>query len=159
MARNFDPKDKEFVDLYNELKRIFANKNLGEISQEEMIININILEKIYEAITDLNRRNNRLKDKYQGDAKVARTHKRIRENPHLKLREIIIYESLMQIKKELDDKVLQNKKLVENEPYFEKMASPIVDKSFRARKVDLDFLALQSINQTTIKEYIQELVT
>ena len=73
MASNFDPKDKEFVDLYNELKRIFANKNLDEISQEEMTTNIDTLEKIYEAITDLNRRNNLLKDKYKGDQKYARS--------------------------------------------------------------------------------------
>ena len=158
MASNFDPKDKEFVDLYNELKRIFANKNLDEISQEEMTTNINTLEKIYEAITDLNRRNNLLKDKYKGDQKYARIHKRILENPHLNLREIVIHESLMEIKQELDDKVLQNKNIVTNESYFEQMTSPIVDKAFGNRKIDLDFPSLQSINQTTIKEYIQEMV-
>ena len=158
MASNFDPKDKEFVDLYNELKRIFANKNLDEISQEEMTTNIDTLEKIYEAITDLNRRNNLLKDKYKGDQKYARIHKRILENPHLNLREIVIHESLMEIKQELDDKVLQNKNIVTNESYFEQMTSPIVDKAFGNRKIDLDFPSLQSINQTTIKEYIQEMV-
>jgi type I restriction enzyme R subunit len=158
MASNFDPKDKEFVDLYNELKRIFANKNLDEISQEEMTTNIDTLEKIYEAITDLNRRNNLLKDKYKGDQKYARIHKRILENPHLNLREIVIHESLMEIKQELDDKVLQNKNIVTNDSYFEQMTSPIVDKAFGNRKIDLDFPSLQSINQTTIKEYIQEMV-
>ena len=47
---------------------------------------------------------------------------------------------------------------IELEDYIEKMTSPIVDKSFGNRKIDLDFLSLQTINQTTIKEYIQEMV-
>ncbi|MBT3726973.1 hypothetical protein HOG21_04740 [bacterium] len=64
LGSNFDQNDKEFIALYEELKRLFDKKNLDEISQEEMNKNIESLEKIYEQITDLNRRNNLLKVKY-----------------------------------------------------------------------------------------------
>jgi len=45
LAKNFDPKDKEFITLYEELKRLFDKKNLDEITQEEMNQNIGALAK------------------------------------------------------------------------------------------------------------------
>lgn len=156
MNQNFDQKGKEFTDLYAEFRRIFAGRNLNEVNQQELVKNIDILDKIYAAITDLNRKDNQLKHKYQGDEKFARIHKRIMENPNLKLREITIHEPLMNTKQQLDEKVLQNQRLLDNEAYFEQMTGQIVSKNFTDRKIDLDFPLLQSISRNAVKEYTQE---
>lgn len=156
MGHNFDKLDPEFVALYEELKRLFNKKNLDEITQEEMNQNIHSLEKIYSEITDLNRRNNQLKTKYQGDEKFARLHKRLLNNKNINTREATIYESLMNVKKEADDKILSNSRMTQNEEYFTKFMSPIVISAFDDRGVKLDFESSQNINKLVTQEYLYQ---
>ncbi|MDP2090968.1 MAG: type I restriction endonuclease [Candidatus Gracilibacteria bacterium] len=156
LANNFDPKDKEFISLYEELKRLFEKKNLDEITQEEMSKNIASLEKIYEAITDLNRRNNLLKVKYNNDEKYARLHKRIKEKQNINVRENIIYEALMGIKNDADEKVIENARMLNNESYFTQFMSPIVINNFEKHKIKLDLVSADEINASATKEYLNE---
>lgn len=101
LAANFDKSDPQFVSLYDELKRLFEQKNLDDITQDEMKQNIAALEKIYEKIRELNRLNNNLRAKYQQDAKYARTHKRIMERGNISKQESEIHETLSDIKNRL----------------------------------------------------------
>ncbi len=57
LQRNIDPADPEFVTLKEELERIFKNKNLDEVNQEDMRDNIHILSRIYDEVRELNRKN------------------------------------------------------------------------------------------------------
>lgn len=95
-----------------------------------MNANIQSLEKIYEQITELNRRNNLLKVKYDNDEKYARLHKRILETKRVNARESIIFEALSDIKQQADQKVLDNARMIQNEDYFIKFMSPIVISNF-----------------------------
>jgi type I restriction enzyme R subunit len=83
LGGNFDQTDPKFVNLYDELKRLFDKKNLDEITQEDMRNNIGSLQQIYDKVTELNRKNNLLKAKYENDAKYARMHKRILEKGNI----------------------------------------------------------------------------
>jgi type I restriction enzyme R subunit len=156
MGKNFDKNDKEFVALYEELRRLFDKKNLDEITQEEMSTNIKELEKIYEAITDLNRRNNQLKAKYENDEKYARIHKRILEERSVDAREITIFETLTDIKKQADQKVLDNARMIQNEDYFIKFMSPIVIGSFENHGIKLDNKSADLINNCATQEYLYD---
>ena len=51
---NFDKKDPEYITLKEELERLFKNKNLSEITQNEMNKNIEEVKKIDEKIRELN---------------------------------------------------------------------------------------------------------
>src|SRR4030095_5176393 len=106
------------VSLYDELKRLFDKKNLDEITQEDMKNNIGSLQQIYDKVTELNRKNNLLKAKYENDAKYARMHKRIIERGNISKRESDICDSLIGIKKHVDEKVLINTQMLNNESYF-----------------------------------------
>ncbi len=156
MARNFDKKDKEFIALYEELRRLFEKKNLDEISQEEMNKNIHSLEKIYEAIKELNRKNSLLKEKYEKDEKFARIHKRIMEAKDVDARELTIFETLNDIKERADQKVLDNSKMIKNEEYFIKFMSPIVIGSFDNHGIKLDNNSADRINKYATAEYLYE---
>jgi type I restriction enzyme R subunit len=153
---NFDKKDYEFVSLYDELKRLFSKKRLDEISQDEMIQNIASLQQILDKVTELNRKNNLLKAKYENDAKYARIHKRILENGTISRRESEIYETLLNIKKQTDDKVLINTKLLENEAFFNGMLMPMVINGFSKVKIELDPESARFINTCVASEYINE---
>jgi type I restriction enzyme R subunit len=156
MGNNFDKQDKEFVALYDELKRLFEKKNLDEITQEEMNQNIGSLEKIYKQITELNRRNNLLKAKYSGDEKYARIHKRITEAKNLNTRERLIFEALSRIKEEADQTVLENALITQNEGYFTRFMGPIVSRGFKEQSINLDLRAKEEINQLATQEYLYE---
>jgi type I restriction enzyme R subunit len=156
LGGNFDQNDPEFISLYEELKRLFDKKNLDEITQEDMKNNIDSLQQIYDKITELNRRNNLLKAKYENDAKYARMHKRILEKGDISKKETQICETLSDIKKQADDKVLINTRLLDNESYFDKMMIQMVIGSFGKSKMELDPESAKYINHLLVKEYMNE---
>ena len=136
LGDNFDKADPEFVNLYEELKRLFNKKKLDEISQDEMTQNIGALQQIYDKVTELNRKNNLLKTKYENDPKYARLHKRIWERRNISKRESELYGALMGIKQQVDEKVLINRNILNNEGYFGGLVMPTVIKSFGTMKVN-----------------------
>ena len=156
LRSNFDPKDPEFITLYEELKRLFDKKNLDEVTQEEMIQNISSLEHILGKVAELNRENNLLKAKYENDAKYARIHKRIMEKGGMSESESAIHKSLLDIKKQADEKVLVNTKLLNNESYFEQMMAPMVIDGFEKLHIKLEPESTRYINSYVVKEYINE---
>lgn len=156
MCDNFDQNDPEFVSLYDELKRLFDDKNLDEISQEEMKKNIASLQQIFDKVNELNRKNNLLKAKYENDTKYARIHKRILEKGKISKKESKICETLLDIKTKADEKVLINTKLLENESYFDKLMIQMIITSFDKTKISLDTESAKYINNCLVKEYLNE---
>jgi type I restriction enzyme R subunit len=156
LSENFDQKDAVFVTLYEELKRLFDKKNLDEISQETIKQNIVSLQEILDKVTELNRKNNLLKAKYEQDAKYVRIHKRILEKGDTSKQESAICEALNNIKKQIDEKVLINTKMLNNESYFEKLLMPTVLDNFEKAKVNLEPEPATFINGCLVKEYINE---
>jgi type I restriction enzyme R subunit len=156
LNRNFDPRDKEFITLYEELKRLFDKKNLDEITQEEMTQNIVALQMIHEKILDLNRKNNLLKAKYDNDEKYARVHKRVVEHGGISKRESEIHSALVEIKREADEKVIENERILNNEGYFTQFMSPLVINGFERFKMSLDADSAKFINSSVVSEYVNE---
>jgi len=157
LANNFDKKDAEFVSLYDELKRLFDKKNLDEVSQEAMNKNIGALRKIFDEVTELNRRNNLLKEKYKSDKKYARIHKRIIEHGKVSEKESKIFEALQAVKQDADLQVLQNNRLLNNESYFNDMMIKLVINQFATKnKLKLDAESSKYINSLVVKEYMNE---
>ena len=157
LAGNFDQKDPIFITLKEELERLFKNKNLSEVSQNEMKKNISKLEKIFEKIAELNRKNNLLKDKYQGDTKYARTHKRLVERGDISQRESQIFEALQGVKEQADGVVLQNTKILNNESYFNQVMMPLMIQQLKNKNgIPLDARSSKYINGLIVKEYMNE---
>lgn len=153
---NFDQKDPEFIGLYEELKRLFDKKNLDEVTQDEMKNNIVALQQIYSKVSELNRRNNLLKVKYQNDPKYARLHKRILEIGTVSKRESDIFETLQGIKSEADEKVLINTNMLNNEWFFNGFMIKLVVENFQNFKLPLDPESAKYINNCVVKEYLNE---
>jgi type I restriction enzyme R subunit len=158
---NFDQQDPRFITLKEELERLFKKKKLSEVTQDEMITNIGILNEIHRYIKELNRQNNQLRHKYNGDAKYARIHKRLQEyhgqQNGITDVESKIYSALMGIKRDADEKVLNNSQIMNNEAYFELNIMPLVIRHFKnEQKIPIDAAASRYINQLVVREYMQE---
>ena len=156
MAMNFDPLDPEFVSLHDELMKLFKKKNLDEITQEEMIENISALQQILDKVTELNRKNNLLRAKYENDAKYARIHKRLVGRGKVTDKESQLHDLLLHIKTQADDKVLINSKMLDNENYFNKLMMKLVVDSFDNKNIILEPESAKYINGLVVREYVNE---
>ncbi|WP_027362078.1 type I restriction endonuclease [Halodesulfovibrio aestuarii] len=160
LASNFDQQDPNFTTLKEELERLFKKKKLSEVTQDEMSSNIDALNKIHERIKELNRQNNQLRQKYHGDVKYTRVHKRLLETGGFGDSERRIFEALMSVKQDADEKVLQNTQVVHNEGYFERQMMPfVINRFMKEQKIKLNPVSSQYINTLVVAEYLKEFNT
>lgn len=164
LASNFDQQDPKFISLKEELERLFKKKNLSEVSQEEMVANIDALNKIHDRVKELNRQNNQLRQKFFGDFKFSRIHKRLQERQKdrndISDSERRIFEALAGIKQDADEQVLNNSQVLDNEGYFELQMMPLVIKRFRGEQnIPLNADATRYINHLVVAEYLKEFNT
>jgi len=157
LGGNFDQKDPVFISLKEELERLFKKKNLTEVTKEEMESNIKELEKIYAKTRELERKNQLLKAKYDNDEKYARLHKRLMEKDPLTDSESKLFDALKGLKKEVDNQILQNAKMLDNENFVEKMMMRLVIDQFKNRHhIPLTPASTKRINRMIVKEYMNE---
>jgi Type I site-specific restriction-modification system, R (restriction) subunit and related helicases len=157
LASNFDQQDPKFITLKEELERLFKKKNLAEVTQDEMNANIHTLNKIHERVKELNRQNNQLRQKYSGDAKYTRLHKRLLERGGLSDSERKIFEALSGVKQDADEQVLINTQIIDNESYFERTLMPIVINRFmKQQQIKLNPDTSRYINHLVVAEYLNE---
>jgi type I restriction enzyme R subunit len=157
LADNYDQQDPAFITLKEELERLFKNKKLSEVSQQEMTANIGALNAIHDKVKELNRVNNQLRAKYRGDSKYTRIHKRLQERSTFTQTQRTLFEALSGVKQQADDQVLQNTQLLNNESYFGRMMMPIVIGEFQTRqKITLTPDAARTINHLVVAEYTNE---
>jgi len=157
LQTNFDQLDPEFVSLRAELERIFKKKNLSEVTQEDMVENMHLLQKIYDQAKELNRKNALLKAKYDSDDKYARIHKRLSEKGTLNTKESQLHRALMQVKLQVDETITNQEEMVKNEAYFKRYLMQIVVNEFKKKEnIGLDFPTTERINQLISQEYLQQ---
>ena len=157
LAGNFDQQDPRFITLKEELERLFKKKKLNEVTQEEMNRNIGALKKIHDRVKELNRENEQLRQKYSGDPKYTRTHKRIMERGGFSASERKVFEALTGVKLSADEIVLNNSNMLDNDSYFERTMMPHVIRQFRAeQKINLNPDASTYINKLIVEEYLKE---
>lgn len=164
LASNFDQQDPQFISLKEELERLFKKKNLSEVTQDEMVANIDALNKIHDRVKELNRQNNQLRQKYLDDAKYTRIHKRLQERQKnqsdISESERKIFEALAGVKQDADEQVLNNSQVLDNESYFERQMMPLVIGRFmKEQNIKLNADASRYINHLVVAEYLKEFNT
>lgn len=128
-TQNIDPDDPEFITLQEAFllrfkEHGFAPKSISEIEEQGRE-----LEEILKKLNELQKRNTALLRKYNGDAKFARVHKRIREenlvrkavnkNPIVSDLDMSIMNVLLSIKSDIDQKVYDRNDILKKDAYFE----------------------------------------
>lgn len=152
-----DPGDPAWIKLKEELERLFKQKKLSEVSQEDMKANIGALTDIDRRAKSLNQSNSNLQAKYSGDAKLMRVHKRLLESHRVGSDQIQLHAALSGIKQEADHAVLGNRELLTNPAFFERQLMPSVISQFRrAQPPGPDAATCRLINQLLAHEYLNE---
>lgn len=127
-SENIDQEDPEFITLREAFRQRFKEHGFSPANMEEYNEHSKSMDEILKKLAELQKKNNALLRRYNGDAKFARVHKRIREeNTRRKNagRSIILSEfdesiaaALMVIKSTVDRKVYDRNDILKKDAYF-----------------------------------------
>jgi len=151
-----DPKDPEYVALLDELKRIFKKKNIEELTSDEMKDLMGELDSLRKKAEQKNHADKMLADKYAGDVKYMRTHKRIMESPPPIADAVTIHKILMDVKVQADDKIAHNESVLENEAYFIKTLQPFIINACKKQNTQVNIAQVKFIDMCISQEYFTE---
>lgn len=154
--RCLDPKDPEYVALLDELKRIFKKKNIEELTSDEMKDLMGELDSLRKKAEQKNHADKMLADKYAGDVKYMRTHKRIMESPPPIADAVTIHKILMDVKVQADDKIAHNESVLENEAYFIKTLQPFIINACKKQNTQVNIAQVKFIDMCISQEYFIE---
>ena len=114
---NIDQDDLKFNELLREYKNIFQFRGFEDITTSEIAENEKKLDELFDKIHRLNVDNDMLLQKYSGDVKYVKIHKRVKDRlpefPNIKL-----FEILTDLKEDIDNMILKNNNLMDTESYF-----------------------------------------
>ena len=136
-------------------------QRIQEVSAEETRSNTVKIEKIIYLMNNLNAKNERIAQAFDGDQKYARSFKKviydatgkepdsIRENPS-------VYRVMKNSKDALDDEVEKNSAVLENTPYFDKKTIQTLLQIQKGSDNKLNPNEIKSISKLLTKEYRDE---
>lgn len=159
---NFDQKEDKYVILAEEFREYFRNKGFVPQSTSEAKESIDYMEEVMRKIREINRRNNILKKKYQGDERFVRIHKRLeetnqhREQPIISAHEYEIAENLSRMKSSIDDMLFLNINILNNEEAFKRDILAIIGKELVDMNIKADLQDRKYINNLITSEYLQQ---
>ncbi len=157
--RNLDPKDPEYISLYEELKRVMSKKNIEELTAEDMQKSIKELEELKKKMDQKNQKDQTLCNKYNGDPKFMRIHKRLKENPPPIIpSDTLLQQVLLNIKYSTDNLLLSNSNVISNEAYFDSQLGSFVIPELQKQKVTFTLPQAKMMINIIKKEYTGELV-
>jgi type I restriction enzyme R subunit len=156
MQSNLDPKDPEYVSLLEELQRLLNKKHIEELTAEEMTANITELDRIRKAAEQRNLVDQMLTAKYENDPKFMRTHKRLKETPPPLASDLVLHKILLNLKHQIDERVLSNARLLNNEPFFMQDMFPLIKHELAASGVQFTASQVRYVGSCISNEYFSE---
>ena len=129
-TENIDPEDPEYITLREAFHQRFHEHGFTPASMDEYNDYSQAMDEILKKLAKLQKKNNALLRRYNGDMKFTRVHKRIREENGRRRNEgkpailseydDAIVHALMQIKGTIDQKVYDRNDILKKDAYFER---------------------------------------
>lgn len=114
---NIDKDDKYYNSLANNFNNLFKEKNIEELTVDDINANMNKLNEIEKDIEQLNLKNSMLLNKLLGDEKYVRIYKRVKERIS-EISDTKLVEILIDIKNQIDDLILRRNDILDNVEFF-----------------------------------------
>lgn len=161
IKRNWDQKDPEWVNLFTEFQRIMKKQHIKEISVVETKENTTKIKEIIFKMKNLNAKNERLAQAFNGDTKYARSYKKViydstgqeaysvRDHPG-------IYLVMKNSKDNLDNEVAKNGAVLTNQSYFDRKAIQTLLKNQNNLTGKIPVSEIKEISDLLTKEYHDE---
>ena len=165
-TENIDKEDPEYITLQEAFMKKFREKGFVIDNVEEFYKKSKELDEIIKKLEELKRKNKVLMNKYRGDKKFVRIHKRISEenkkrekenkSPVISTENEDIMNMLNNIKDDVDRKVYDRNDILKKDAYFSQTVMTELSKSiknmgFSSEREDRDF-----IKSRIVKEYMSQ---
>lgn len=165
-TENIDKEDPEYITLQEAFMKKFREKGFVIDNVEEFYKKSKELDEIIKKLEELKRKNKVLMNKYRGDKKFVRVHKRISEenkkrekenkSPVISTENEDIMNMLNNIKDDVDRKVYDRNDILKKDAYFSQTVMTELSKSiknmgFSSEREDRDF-----IKSRIVKEYMSQ---
>ena len=159
LNNNWNKKDHEWISLYEEFKKLLEKHRIdGDDDLDKMKFESSELKNLYAKIKELNRKNEVLQQKFDGDQKYARIYKTL--VPNGKVSENLPLYTIMQMAKgKIDEIVDQNKSILEKHAYFQQHIWPIINGTLNEssqKDMTIPYELLKQFRDLTANEYIEE---
>ena len=152
--RNLDPKDPEYATLLDEIEKLFKNNDFLELTAQELEVETLKIEAYRQRIKDINERNLRLTQKYGGDDKFMRIHKRIEEAPAPVTNGERLIQLLKDVKTSVDDTISTNESLLDNVAFFDReVQRSILQASQKPTQVNCNLECIKQLASLVTDEY------
>lgn len=159
-AENIDPEDPEYITLREAFHARFHEHGFTPQNMDEFNSYSKAMDEILQKLAELQKKNAVLLRRYNGDAKFARVHKRIREENKkrksagkpvmLSEYDESIVTALMTIKSDIDRKVYDRNDILKKDAYFEQTVMTEI-------KTGMDTLGV--VNSREDRAFIQSRIT
>ena len=156
LIENIDKKDPKWIALEEEFKRILKKENIESMSQESLTKNQRLIEVIHKKISEINRENNLISGKYNGDKKFGKIHKEIKRDGFLNIDDSNLIILLNSIKTQTDELILSRDDILNNENYFLGEINSFLSKELKKYNYQNINEIVKTINILIFSEYIKE---
>ena len=163
---NFDQDDPEYISLLEAFRARMKDHGFVLDNIEDFYKRTKDLDEILDKLKELQKKNKVLQNKYRGDAKFARVHKRIQEEnqdrakrdekPIVSNQDIELMDVLVQIKDNVDQKVYDRNDILKKDAYFEKTVMVLVVESLDKQKLENDRRDRLFLVSRIAKQYLDQ---
>ena len=165
-TENIDKEDPEYITLQEAFMKKFREKGFVIDNVEEFYKKSKELDEVIKKLEELKRKNKVLMNKYRGDKKFVRVHKRISEenkkrekenkSPVISTENEDIMNMLNNIKDDVDRKVYDRNDILKKDAYFSQTVMTELSKSIRNMGFSSDREDRDFIKSRIVKEYMAQ---
>lgn len=165
-ARNFDQEDEEYISLMEAFQECFQKNGFVIRDMKDYERSLADLKFYDDRISELNRKNEKLAQKYGDDYKYVRLHKRICEQnsarlargepPIISRADSEICKALKGIKRKIDKEVYDRSNILNKDAYFEKEVMSLIKRSMDDSDIKASSDDRKFIQKKIVAEYIEQ---
>lgn len=163
---NMDQDDPEYITLLEAFRARMKDHGFVLDNIEQFYQRTKDLDEILDKLKALQKKNKVLLNKYKGDAKFARVHKRIQEEnaerskknekPIVSTQDTELLDMLIYIKDNVDQKVYDRNDILKKDAYFEKTVMVLVSETLDKLKLENERQDRMFIMSRIVKQYLDQ---
>ena len=167
----FDQEDEDFISLKDLFMKALSKTDFVEYDYAKLTQQNKDFDEILERLEALKKKTENLFEKYKGDAKFVRVHKRIHEenkrrsaaipkaseqNWILSDKDLTIYRALLALKNTIDLQVYNQEAILKSDPFFEKTVMSLVGKGLAELDITSPRADREFIKNKIVSQYLNQ---
>ncbi len=171
LADYFDQEDPEYITLKDLFMQALSKTDFVEYDYAKLNQETKDFDDILNRLEKLKKKSENLFEKYKGDAKFVRIHKRIHEenkrrtatvpdaseqNWILDDKDLTIYRTLMSLKNTIDLQVYNQEAILKSDPFFDKTVMSLVGKGMTDLNITSPRTDREFIKEKIVAQYLNQ---